>query len=111
MRYRQYSLDGNLINIHFTTGKAVLTIFTEGHVTYDGSLSACCFDHDGRFNMGDLTTTPFLEAWNSAPFQKLRTANLAKDVTGTACEKCIAHATHDIAAPRASELTGEREFV
>jgi hypothetical protein len=80
------------------------SIFTEGHITYDGSLSACCFDHDGRFNMGDLTTTPFLEAWNSAPFQKLRAANLAKDVTGTACEKCIAHETHDIDAPRVTDL-------
>jgi Radical SAM superfamily/Iron-sulfur cluster-binding domain len=48
------------------------SIFTEGHVTYDGRLSACCFDHDGRFTMGDLTTTPFVKAWKSAPFQSLR---------------------------------------
>ncbi len=76
------------------------SIFTEGHVTYDGHLSACCFDHDGRFNMGDLTTTGFMEAWHSKPFQKLRQANLNLDVTGTACEKCIAYAEHDIdAAP------------
>jgi mRNA-degrading endonuclease toxin of MazEF toxin-antitoxin module len=30
------------------------SLFTEGHVTHDGRLSACCFDHDGRFEMGDL---------------------------------------------------------
>ena len=52
------------------------SIFTEGHITYDGRLSACCFDHDGRFTMGDLTTTGFAEAWNSAPFQALREAHL-----------------------------------
>ena len=74
------------------------SIFTEGHVTYDGHLAACCFDHDGRFNMGDLTTTDFMTAWHSEVFQKLRQANLDLDVTGTACEKCIAYAEHDIGA-------------
>jgi len=67
-------------------------VFTEGHVTFDGKLSACCFDHDGRFQMGDLTTTPFKEAWNSQVFQDLRTAHLGKDVTGTVCEGCVAYA-------------------
>ena len=67
------------------------SLFTEGHVTYDGRLAACCFDHDGRFDMGDLTDTPFLEAWHGKPFQALRDANLAGDVTGTACERCIAY--------------------
>jgi hypothetical protein len=66
-------------------------VFTEGHVTYDGKLAACCFDHDGRFDMGDLTKTPFMEAWHSEPFQDLRAANLRQDVTGTACEQCIAY--------------------
>ena len=67
------------------------SLFTEGHITYDGRLSACCFDHDGRFGMGDLTAETFMEAWHSEPFQKLRRANLAEDVRGTVCEKCIAY--------------------
>jgi MoaA/NifB/PqqE/SkfB family radical SAM enzyme len=67
------------------------SIFTEGHVTYDMHLSACCFDHDGRFNMGNLDKISFKDAWVSEPFQKLRQANLNLDVTGTACEKCIAY--------------------
>ncbi len=67
-------------------------VFTEGHITWDGHLSACCFDHDGRFNMGNLNTMSFMEAWHSEPFQKLRAANLAKDVKGTPCEKCAAYA-------------------
>jgi len=66
-------------------------VFTEGHITYDGHLSACCFDHDGRFNMGDLTTMSFKDAWHSVAFQKLRSANLNRDVTGTACEQCVAY--------------------
>ena len=67
------------------------SLFTEGHITFDGRLSACCFDHDGRFDMGDLNTQGFMQAWHSAPFRRLREANLAEDVRGTACEKCIAY--------------------
>ncbi len=76
-------------------------VFTEGHITFDGHLSACCFDHDGRFNMGDLNEQSFLEAWNSVAFQKLRRANLEKDVAGTACESCIAYQDHIVDAPQA----------
>ncbi len=67
------------------------SLFTEGHISYDGRLSACCFDHDGRFNMGDLIAGTFMDAWHSEPFQRLRRANLAEDVRGTPCEKCIAY--------------------
>ncbi|MDH4273628.1 MAG: radical SAM protein [Gammaproteobacteria bacterium] len=67
------------------------SLFTEGHITYDGTLSACCFDHDGRFNMGDLTKQSFKDAWISQPFQALRDANLRQDVTGTACAQCMAY--------------------
>ncbi|WP_300296092.1 radical SAM/SPASM domain-containing protein [Ferrovibrio sp.] len=66
-------------------------VFTEGHVTWDGKLSACCFDHDGRFHMGDLTREGFAEAWNSEIFQSLRRAHLAGDVSGTVCEGCAAY--------------------
>ena len=67
------------------------SLFTEGHITWDGRLSACCFDHDGRFDMGELTRASFLQAWHGERFQRLRRANLAEDVRGTACEKCIAY--------------------
>jgi Iron-sulfur cluster-binding domain len=63
----------------------------EGHVTFDGRLSACCFDHDGRFDMGDLNALSFMAAWHSEPFRALRRANLAEDVAGTVCEKCLAY--------------------
>lgn len=66
-------------------------VFTEGHVTWEGKLSACCFDHDGRFHMGDLKTHSFKEAWNSPAYQALRAAHLKKDVKGTPCENCVAY--------------------
>lgn len=66
-------------------------LFTEARVTYDGHLSACCFDHDGRFHMGDLKTTKFMDAWHCEEFQELRRHHLERDVTGTVCEKCAAY--------------------
>jgi MoaA/NifB/PqqE/SkfB family radical SAM enzyme len=65
--------------------------FTEGHVTAEGGLSACCFDATSNWIMGDLTKQSFLDAWNSPEFVKLREAHLRKDVRGTICENCIAY--------------------
>jgi len=65
--------------------------FTEGHVTAEGRLSACCFDATAHWTMGDLNRQSFMDAWNSAPFVKLREAHLRKDVTGTVCERCVAY--------------------
>lgn len=41
--------------------------FTEGHVTAEGMLSACCFDANSKWTMGDLNKQSFMEAWNSPP--------------------------------------------
>ncbi len=65
--------------------------FTEGHVTAEGKLSACCFDATANWTMGDLTQQSFMQAWNSARFVALREAHLKRDVRGTVCEKCIAY--------------------
>jgi MoaA/NifB/PqqE/SkfB family radical SAM enzyme len=65
--------------------------FTEGHVTAEGKLSACCFDATANWTMGDLNNQSFMEAWNSEPFVKLREAHLRRDVRGTVCEKCVAY--------------------
>ena len=65
--------------------------FTEGHVTAEGRLSACCFDATANWTMGDLNKVSFMEAWNSSAFVNLRAAHLRKDVRGTVCENCIAY--------------------
>ncbi len=67
------------------------SLFTEARVTHDGYLSACCFDHDGRFRMGDLKRQPFLEAWNCPEFQNLRQAHLEGDVSDTVCRDCVSY--------------------
>jgi len=68
------------------------SLFTEARVTHDGRLAACCFDHDGRFDMGNLLDENFMGAWHSDKFQRLRTEHLKGDVRGTACEHCVAYA-------------------
>ena len=65
--------------------------FTEGHVTAEGRMSACCFDATANWTMGDLNKVSFMEAWNSPEFVNLRAAHLRKDVRGTVCENCIAY--------------------
>jgi len=65
--------------------------FTEGHITCDGKLSACCFDAGDKWVMADLNRVPFMEGWNSPGFVALRSAHLKKDVTGTICESCVAY--------------------
>ncbi len=67
------------------------SLFTEGHVTYDGKLSACCFDAGDRWVMADLSKTPLLDGWWSEPFRKLREAHLRRDVSTTICRDCIAY--------------------
>ena len=65
--------------------------FTEGHVTAEGKLSACCFDATSNWAMGDLNHESFMAAWHSPAFVRLREAHLRKDVRGTVCEKCVAY--------------------
>ena len=66
--------------------------FTEGHVTKDGLLAACCFGAgiDGDLVMADLNEVSFMDGWNSVAFQALRSAHLSGDVSNTACAECAA---------------------
>ena len=67
------------------------SLFTEGHVTHDGKLSACCFDAGDRWVMADLNQVSFREGWNSPAYVALREAHLKRDVSGTICEDCVAY--------------------
>jgi len=65
--------------------------FTEGHITSQGKLSACCFDASASWEMADLNKVSFMDGWNSEKFVSLREAHLKKDVRGTICASCIAY--------------------
>jgi MoaA/NifB/PqqE/SkfB family radical SAM enzyme len=66
-------------------------VFTEGHCTWDGKLSACCFDHNEELTMGDLTKQSFMDAWHSPGFRRLRLAHMNRHVAGTPCMGCLAY--------------------
>lgn len=68
------------------------SVFQEGHINQDGTMSACCFGPGTKreFVMADLTEVDFMTGWNSLAYQKLRAAHLSGDVTGTVCEGCAA---------------------
>ena len=73
-------------------------VFSEGHVRADGHLSACCFGSDARFDVGDLNTQGFMDAWNGPAMQHIRSAQLRtetegpKALDGTFCQSCVAYA-------------------
>lgn len=70
------------------------SVFTEGHVTKDGLLSACCFGNGASTDlaMADLRQVDFMTGWNSLAYQRLRRAHLSGDISGTGCESCVSHA-------------------
>ena len=65
--------------------------FTEGHVRSDGQVSLCCFDADGRFQVGNLNEDDWMTIWNNEQFTTIRKAHLKQDLTGTVCEECVAY--------------------
>jgi radical SAM protein with 4Fe4S-binding SPASM domain len=67
------------------------TVFTASHVIANGKVSACCFDANENWIMGDLTKQSFMDVWNSEEYQKLRKAHIAKNIKGTVCENCVAY--------------------
>lgn len=65
--------------------------FTEGHVRCDGVVSLCCFDADGRFEIGDLHTDKWMDIWHNEAFTSIREAHLAENLEGTVCAECVAY--------------------
>jgi sulfatase maturation enzyme AslB (radical SAM superfamily) len=45
-------------------------------VLWDGRVSLCCADFDGKVVLGDLTTSTIAEIWNAEPYRRARRAHL-----------------------------------
>lgn len=67
------------------------SLFTLPHISQEGFMSACFCDPDQKLYMADLKKVSFMEGWHSDEFRALRRAHLAREVTGTPCETCIAY--------------------
>lgn len=64
-------------------------LFNAAKITWDEKLTACCFDHDARFEIADLNTHSLLEAWNHPKFMELRDKHLKNDLDHSLCAKCL----------------------
>ncbi len=78
---------GRLENL--TTGIPCWALFSEGHISWDGKLTGCCFSHTPDFDFGNLNNSGFMDSWNSATAQWFRRSHLSGDISGTPCEKCL----------------------
>jgi radical SAM protein with 4Fe4S-binding SPASM domain len=65
------------------------SLFTSAHITCDGDVTVCCFDHNGKLTIGNIFEDTFMNIWNGKKIQELRQHHLNKDVRGTVCNDCI----------------------
>jgi radical SAM protein with 4Fe4S-binding SPASM domain len=54
-------------------------------------VSLCCFDADGRFQVGNLHEDSWMDIWHNEKFTKVREAHLKEDLTNTVCQECVAY--------------------
>lgn len=64
-------------------------LFNAAKITWNGWLTACCFDHDERFEIADLNNTSLLEAWHHPKFVELRKQHLENNLKNSLCTKCL----------------------
>lgn len=67
-------------------------MFNAAKISWDGWLTACCFDHDESFEIADLNKVSLLEAWTNPKFTQLRKAHLAGNenmLKESLCAKCL----------------------
>jgi len=65
-------------------------LFNAAKITWNGWLTACCFDHDEKFEIVDLNKVSLLEAWNHSKFVDMRREHLENTLTkDSLCAKCL----------------------
>ncbi len=69
-------------------------------VLQDGRVTACCVDHDGELDVGDVRRESLRAIWNGSRMQALRRAHVSGELPDI-CARCTEYPT-DAAAPRFS---------
>lgn len=67
-------------------------LFNAAKITWNGWLTACCFDHDERFEIADLNRLSLLQAWSHPKLVQLRREHLTRDkgiLKDTLCARCL----------------------
>lgn len=56
-------------------------------INWNGKVSACCFDYNNKYSLGDANTQSIREIWNGEPMQLLRKSFLESQSVGI-CGSC-----------------------
>ena len=65
-------------------------LFNAAKITWNGWLTACCFDHDEKFEIADLNKVSLLEAWNNEKFVNMRREHLDRTLhKNSLCASCL----------------------
>ena len=87
----------NATGLPLRKGLPCWCVFTEGHVRYDGHMSACGFGSDAKFDVGDLNTDSFMDIWHGTAFREIREAQVRTQtdgpcaLAGTMCDVCVVY--------------------
>ncbi len=70
-------------------GKPCILLWTSLSIHWDGIVTLCCMDIEGRTAMGDAGKTPLAEIVDSEPFRKIRRLQVRGDYARLpVCRKC-----------------------
>ncbi len=65
-------------------------LFNAAKITWNGRLTACCFDHDEKFEIADLNKISLIDAWNDSKFVSMRKEHLDGVFNNESlCAKCL----------------------
>lgn len=78
-KYRRYKFDGSNLKAKNSEKQSCPRPWLSTLINWDGSMVPCCFDKNGRFDMGNINDAENLNAlWRGEKFEKFRT-RLAQD--------------------------------
>lgn len=65
-------------------------LFNSAKISWNGYLTCCCFDHDGKSIIADLNKTSLIEAWHDSKFIELRKKHLDNNgLENSVCADCL----------------------
>ena len=65
-------------------------LFNAAKIAWNGWLTACCFDHDEKFEIADLNKVSLLDAWNDEKFVGMRREHIGRTLNkNSLCAKCL----------------------
>ncbi len=64
-------------------------LFNAAKISWNGWLTACCFDHSREFEIADLNEVSLMEAWHHPKFIEMRREHLDNELGKSPCKKCL----------------------